>query len=101
MANLGQANNPCSVLNSYHAGCEYSLEEESGPPHNRNYVYSVQILGFDYTGSGSSKKRAKAAAAASALKKLYSINLGLSMENRAPGVVVEKAFTPAPANKPG
>ena len=98
MANLGQANNPCSVLNSYHAGCEYLLVEETGPPHNRHYVFSVQILGFDYKGSGSSKKRAKAAAAAAALKKLYSINLGLSMEDVAPSVNLDT--TPKQKEKP-
>lgn len=91
MAGLGQGSNPCSILNSYHAGCEYELVEESGPPHNKHFVYSVSILGFDYKGSGSSKKRAKAAAAATALKKLYQINLGLNMEGSALSVSLGKA----------
>lgn len=86
MAGLGQSSNPCSVLNSYHAGCEYVLLEEKGPPHSKQYVYSVSILGFEYKGSAGSKKRAKAAAAAAALKKLYQINLGLNMEDSSPSV---------------
>lgn len=81
MASVGQASNPCSILNSYHAGCVYRLVEESGPPHSKHFVYCVHILGFDYKGSGPSKKKAKSAAATVALKKLYSINLGLSLED--------------------
>ncbi len=78
MASIGQPSNPISILNSYHAGCAYRLVEESGPPHNKQFVYCVHILGFDYKGSGPSKKKAKSAAASVALKKLYSINLGLN-----------------------
>lgn len=81
MALIGQGSNPCSVLNSYHAGCQYELVEESGPPHNRQFVYKVEILGVAYTGVGSSKKRAKQACAANALRSIYNVNLSLGMES--------------------
>ncbi len=80
---MGQGSNACSVLNSYHAGCQYELIEEAGPPHDRQFVFKVEILGVAYTGKGSSKKRAKQAAAASALRSNYNINLSLGMETPA------------------
>ena len=90
MAGVGQGSNPCSILNSYHAGTDYNLLEESGPPHLKNFVYSVNILGCEYRGNGTSKKRAKQAAAASALKSVYQINLSLSMEESAPPMIIGK-----------
>lgn len=86
MAGLGKGSNPCSVLNSYHAKAEYTLVEESGPPHSKHYVFAVNILGCDYKGTGSSKKRARQAAAASALKDVYQINLSLCVEDPTPSV---------------
>lgn len=83
MATLGQGSNACSVLNSYHAGCQYEMVEECGPPHDKQFVFKVEILGVAYTGKGSSKKRAKQAAAASALRSIYNINLSLGMETPA------------------
>ena len=77
----GQGSNACSVLNSYHAGCQYELVEEMGPPHDKQFVIKVEILGVAYTGKGKSKKRAKQAAAASALRSIYNINLSLGMES--------------------
>ena len=96
MSLVGQGSNPLSVLNSYHSGCKYELVEDSGPPHDRHFVYKVVILGVAYTGKGSSKKRAKHAAAASALRSIYNINLSLGMEtpeaeNGATGVAAERA----------
>lgn len=84
---MGQGSNPCMVLNSYHAGCQYDLVEDCGPPHNRQFVFKVVVLGVAYTGKGSSKKRAKQAAAASALRSIYNINLSLGMETPAPSFV--------------
>ena len=80
MAGLGKGNNACTVLNSYHQGCNYQLVSESGPPHSKEFTFSVTILGKDYLGAGRSKKHAKQAAAASALKDLYGINLLLGSE---------------------
>ena len=99
MASLtGRGSNACSVLNSYHAGCQYELIEETGPPHDRQFVFKVEVLGVAYTGKGSSKKRAKQAAAASALRSLYNINLSLGMESPAAGsiVQVQPPFQPTP-----
>lgn len=81
MSLTGQGSNACSVLNSYHAGCQYELVEEAGPPHDKQFVFKVEILGVAYTGKGSSKKRARQAAAASALRSIYNINLSLGMES--------------------
>jgi hypothetical protein len=80
MALTGQGSNPLSVLNSYHSGVQYELVEEGGPPHDRHFVFKVEVLGVAYTGMGSSKKRAKHAAAAAALRSVYNINLSLGME---------------------
>lgn len=76
----GKGSNPLTVLNSYHAGCQYELVEDGGPPHNKYFVFKVVILGVAYTGRGNSKKRAKHAAAAAALRSIYNINLSLDME---------------------
>ena len=75
------------VLNSYHSGCQYELIEDAGPPHNRQFVFKVEVLGVAYTGKGSSKKRAKQACAAAALKSIYNINLSLGMETPESGLV--------------
>lgn len=80
MAGLGKGNNACSVLNSYHQGCKYDLVEESGPPHMKEFTFSVNVLGHDFTGKGRSKKHAKQAAAALALRRLYGVNLLLGTE---------------------
>lgn len=94
----GQGSNACSVLNSYHAGCQYELVEEMGPPHDKQFVIKVEILGVAYTGKGKSKKRAKQAAAASALRSIYNINLSLGMESPTefapPSLVSPRATTP-------
>lgn len=62
---------------SLHDGCppEYRLVEESGPPHNRLFIF--QILTGDTVigvGKGKSKKSAQQAAAAMALDKLQAMN---------------------------
>ena len=88
MSIFGQGSNPCSTLNSYHAGTKYELIEESGQPHNKTFVYKVEVLGCAYTGKGGSKKRAKQAAAASALRTIYNINLSLSTESSVPAAGV-------------
>ena len=80
MAGLGKGNNACSVLNSYHQGCKYDLVEESGPPHMKEFTFSVNVLGQDFAGKGRSKKHAKQAAAALALRRLYGVNLSLGTE---------------------
>ena len=77
MASMGKASNPCMVLNSYHSGCVYSLVEEKGPPHAKEFVYCVSVMDVEYIGNGRSKKLAKQAAAATALDALYNIRLGL------------------------
>lgn len=65
------------VLNSYHKGCPYEMKEERGPPHKKEYVFGVTVLGVEYLGRGNSKKLAKQAAASSALRSLYSLRLNL------------------------
>lgn len=80
MAGLGKGNNACSVLNSYHQGSKYELVEECGPPHMKEFTFSVNVLGQNYIGKGRSKKLAKQAAAATALRSLYNINLSLGVE---------------------
>lgn len=86
MACMGRGSSACMVLNSYHNGCKYELKEESGPPHAKQFVYGVVVMGVEYYGSGRSKKLAKQAAAQSALSSLYSLNLSLSEEgHRMPG----------------
>ena len=88
-AGLGQGSNPCAVLSSFHSGAVYDLVEVSGPGHLPNYVFSVNILGKEYRGTGSSKKEAKKAAAAAALRDAYKINLCLSLEHSSPSAGVE------------
>jgi len=43
------------------------MVEERGPEHCREYVMAVNVVGHQFTGSGSSKKEAKKAAARKAL----------------------------------
>lgn len=69
--------NACMVLNSYHQGCNYELVSETGPPHKKEYVMGVAILGSKYLGKGRSKKEAKQAAAANALESIYHLRLSL------------------------
>ena len=77
MATMGKGSSSCMVLNSYHQGAVYDLKEEKGPPHAKEFVYSVTVLGVEYYGSGKSKKLAKQAAAANALSSLYKIKVSL------------------------
>ena len=77
MATIGKGSSACMVLNSYHAGSKYELKEEKGPPHAKEFVYSVTVLGVEYFGSGKNKKAAKQAAAANALNSLYKIKVSL------------------------
>ena len=65
------------VLHSYHQGCRYEMKEERGPPHAKQYVFSVIVMGVEYFGQGRSKKLAKQAAAQNALNSLYNLKLGL------------------------
>ena len=74
---FGQGSNPLSTLHSYHAGCKYEVIQESGPPHNKEYVMQVVVMERAYQGKGKSKKLAKYAAAAQALREIYNINLHL------------------------
>lgn len=77
MATLGKGSSSCMVLNSYHQGAKYELKEEKGPPHSKEFVYSVQVLGVEYFGQGKSKKEAKQAAAANALSAVHGIKVQL------------------------
>ena len=77
MATMGTGSSACMVLNSYHQGAVYSLKEEKGPPHAKEFVYTVTILGVEYFGSGKNKKTAKQAAAANALNSLHKIKVSL------------------------
>ena len=79
MAGLGKGSNPCNILNSYQQGSRYDLVSESGPPHNKEFTFSVNVHGVDYLGTGRSKKLAKQAAAAAALRSAYNINTTLSV----------------------
>lgn len=73
----GRGSNACMILNSYHQGCSYEFVSEAGPPHSKEYVFGVTILGAQYLGRGKSKKEAKQAAAANALNTLYHLRLSL------------------------
>ena len=77
MSFMGKGSSACMVLNSYHQGAKYDLKEEKGPPHAREYVYSVTVLGVEYYGTGKNKKEAKQAAAANALSSLHKIKVSL------------------------
>ena len=77
MATLGRGSSACMVLNSYHSGCIYQLREERGPPHSKEFVYSVLVNGVEYYGRGKSKKEAKQACAANALNSIYGIKTQL------------------------
>lgn len=81
MATMGKGSSACMILNSYHQGAQYDLKEEKGPPHAKEYVYAVTILGVEYFGSGKSKKLAKQAAASNALNSLYKIKTSLDSTN--------------------
>lgn len=72
--------NACMILNSYHQGCSYEQISEAGPPHKKEYVFGVTILGSTYLGKGRSKKEAKQSAAANALNSLYHFRLSLGVE---------------------
>lgn len=80
MAGMTKGSNACSILNSYHQGCKYEMIRESGPPHMKEFTFSVNVLGQDFAGKGRSKKHAKQAAAATALRSLYGVNLTLGIE---------------------
>ena len=77
MATLGKGSSACMVLNSYHKEATYDLKEEIGPPHARQYVYSVTVMGIEYYGRGRSKKLAKQQAAANALNAMHGIKVSL------------------------
>ena len=77
MATLGKGSSACMILNSYHKGLEYTLKEETGPPHSKSFVYAVQVEGMEYYGKGKSKKEAKQACAANALNKIHGIKVQL------------------------
>ena len=86
MATFGRGSSACMVLNSYHKDCHYEMKEQRGPPHKREYIFGVTVLGVEYLGRGNSKKLAKQAAAASALRSLYSLRLNLDLgSNYMPG----------------
>ena len=74
---IGKGANACMVLNSYHQGCIYEQISEEGPPHKKEYVFGVTVLGDKYLGKGRSKKEAKQAAAANALNTVYHLRLSL------------------------
>lgn len=65
------------VLNSYHRDCHYELKSEQGPPHAKEFVYSVIVAGTEFFGKGRSKKLAKQSAAQNALDSMYDLRLGL------------------------
>jgi double stranded RNA-specific editase B len=73
----GKGSSACMVLNSYHNDCQYELKEEKGPPHSKEFVYSVIVRGTEYFGKGKSKKEAKQACAANALNRIYGIKTQL------------------------
>ena len=90
MAAIGRGSSACMVLNSYHQGCLYEIKSETGPPHAKEFIFSVIVLGVEYTGTGKSKKLAKQAAAQNALNSLYKLQLGLGTgEEQAPGKVTD------------
>ena len=65
---------------------------EVGPPHSREFSYSVTVRGWSFSGSGKTKKLAKAAAAESALQYLNNVvNVGPS----ATGVSMERVKSKA------
>lgn len=50
---------------------------EAGPPHSKQFEYSVVVRGWEFTGVGSTKKAAKASAAEAALQYLHNtVNVG-------------------------
>ncbi|XP_075465089.1 interferon-inducible double-stranded RNA-dependent protein kinase activator A [Ascaphus truei] len=63
---------------------EYSLAQESGPPHKREFTITSRVETFVETGSGTSKKVAKRIAAEKLLAKLQNLpidNINMSLEN--------------------
>ncbi|KAM4698577.1 interferon-inducible double-stranded RNA-dependent protein kinase activator A [Rhinophrynus dorsalis] len=62
---------------------EYSVAQESGPPHKREFTLTCRVETFVETGSGTSKKVAKRIAAEKLLAKLHTIptdNVNISLE---------------------
>lgn len=62
-----QQKNPLMQLNELKPGLTYKVESQSGPPHNPEFVVSVDVNGQKYIGRGNSKQLAKHAAAQAAL----------------------------------
>lgn len=85
---FGQGSNPLSTLHSYHSGCRYDMVQESGPPHNKEFVMQVVVMDKAYQGKGKSKKLAKYAAAAQALKEIYNINLYLGDQAKSELIII-------------
>lgn len=57
--------------------CHLAYTGESGPPHLKQFEYSVVVRGWEFTGYGSTKKAAKASAAEAALQYLNNtVNVG-------------------------
>ena len=68
---------PVTELTQKYQGAMFFPRGEIGPPHARQFEYSVAIRGWEFNGVGSTKKKAKAAAAEAALQYLNNIkNLG-------------------------
>jgi Double-stranded RNA binding motif len=81
--------NPVSLMNEINQTAKYSLVSESGESHNKMFIYSVEVDGQIFNGSGKNKRLAKAHAAQNALQSLYGITFFSS-----PGKCL---FTPFPA----
>lgn len=62
--------NPVMYLNEIRKDAVYDLKEETGNPHNKNFIMRVTVCGQEFEGHGQSKKLAKSAAAREALKGL-------------------------------
>ncbi|XP_054707132.1 double-stranded RNA-specific editase Adar-like [Uloborus diversus] len=62
-----QPKNPLMQLNELKPGLIYTVDAQSGPAHNPEFVATVEVNGQKFTGRGNSKQNAKHAAAQAAL----------------------------------
>lgn len=72
LARTKECGTSISTLYRDYPGALYNLVEESGPPHDKQYIFNVNINGNEYSGTGKTKKLAKQAAAGAALMTLNS-----------------------------
>jgi len=55
---------------------EYSLVSQSGPDHNRNFIFSCKVSSFEQEGNASTKKQAKKIAAVNMLQLITGVEEG-------------------------